>query len=77
VTVRRKGSEAIALRAPSPQRRHVGLDPGLIDKHQTVRIEAGLLGLPAPPPASDVGASLLKGKQSLFEPQPLPPQEQP
>ena len=56
-----------ALRAPATQRCHVGLDPGLIDKDQAPRIEAGLPRSPAAAPAGDVGASLLKGEQRFFE----------
>jgi hypothetical protein len=42
VTVRCEGTQALALWSPSAQRRHVGLDPGLIDEDQPAGIEAGL-----------------------------------
>ena len=42
MAVRRKAAQAIALGSPSAQRRHVGLDPGLIDEDQTPRVEIGL-----------------------------------
>jgi hypothetical protein len=47
-------------------RRHVGPYPGLVDEHQTRRIEAPLQRLPAAPVPGDVGARLLKGEQSFF-----------
>lgn len=40
MTVRRKAAQALALGFPAAQRGHVGLDPGLVDEHQSVRIEA-------------------------------------
>ena len=58
--------QTIALAAPSAQRRHAGLDPGLVDEHQAPWIEAGLPGSPALSPAGDVGASLLKREQCFF-----------
>ena len=42
VAAGREAAQAIALRPPSAQRRHVGLDPGLVDEDQTPRIEIGL-----------------------------------
>jgi hypothetical protein len=42
VTVRCEGPQAISLWSPPAQRRHIGLDPGLVDKDQPARIEAGL-----------------------------------
>jgi hypothetical protein len=59
-------SQAMTLRAPSAKRRHAGLDPGLVDEHQTPWIEACLPRPPASPPAGDIGAGLLKGEQCFF-----------
>ena len=42
-----KAVQPLTLRAPAAQRRHVGLDPGLVDEHQVVWIEAALPILPA------------------------------
>ena len=42
VTVRRKARHPFALRPPSSQRDHAGLDPGLVDEDQAPGIEAGL-----------------------------------
>ena len=75
--VQREAAQALALRSPAAQRRHVGLDPGLVDENQTSRIETGLPRSPASPPASDVGAPLLKREQRFFEAQPLAAQERP
>ena len=66
MTVRRKAAQALASGSPAAQRGHVGLDPGLVDEHQAVWIEAILQAAPALPPSRDVGAALLKGEQSFF-----------
>ena len=42
VATRHEAPHPITLGPPSAQRRHAGLDPGLIDEHQTPRIEMGL-----------------------------------
>ena len=42
VAMRRKAAQPLALGPPAAQRRHVGLDPGLVDEDQTPRIETGL-----------------------------------
>ena len=39
VTVWGKAAQSLALRSPAAKRSHVGLDPGLIDKHQPGRVE--------------------------------------
>ncbi len=39
VTVRSKTAQSFALRSPAAKRGHVGLDPGLVNKHQPVRIK--------------------------------------
>jgi transposase len=53
------------LGSPAAQRRHVGLDPRLIDKHQARSIYPALIRLPACPFTSDIGAVLL-GRQKRF-----------
>jgi|SoimicMinimDraft_5_1059733.scaffolds.fasta_scaffold00601_3 hypothetical protein len=57
--------ETLATRPPAAQRRHVGLDPRLIDKDQTRSVDPALTGLPAPPFTGDVGTILL-GRQKRF-----------
>jgi len=42
VAMWREASHPIALRPPSAQRSHAGLDPGFVNKDQTPRIEPGL-----------------------------------
>jgi hypothetical protein len=66
MSVGRKAAQALAFLSPAPQRRHVGLDPGLVDEDQLRRIEGGLPGPPPLPAARDVGARLLKGQQRFF-----------
>ena len=66
VAVRGKAPEAFAPRPPAPKRRHVGLDPGFVDKDQPLRIETGLKGSPALAPPRYIGAGLLKGEQRFF-----------
>lgn len=74
---RREAARARALRAPTAQRRHIGLDPGFVDENQTPGIEPGLPHPPASTPARDVGASLFKREQAFFETEAFPAQEQP
>ena len=66
VAVRGEAVQRLALQPPASQRRHVGLDPGLVDEDQSTRIEAGLPRPPALPSAGDVGTGLLKGEQRFF-----------
>jgi hypothetical protein len=66
VAVRSKAAQPLALHAPSAQRRHVGLDPGLVDEDHASGIEIALDGPPAPTPASNAGTRLLKGEQRFF-----------
>ena len=54
------------LSSRSPRYSHVGLDPGLIDEHQAVRVQPAFQGLPPRPLAGDRVAGLLKGEQSFF-----------
>ncbi len=54
------------LWSPASDRRHVGLDPGLINEDQPVGIEVLLQGLPSLSSAGDIATSLLKGKQRFF-----------
>jgi hypothetical protein len=66
VAVRSEAAQALALGAPAAQRRHVGLDPGLVDEDELPGIEAGLPGAPAPTPTGNVGAGLFKREQRFF-----------
>ena len=64
--MRREAAQALALGAPAAQRGHVGLDPGLVDEHQALRVETSLQRAPAAAPASDVVTRLLEGEQRFF-----------
>lgn len=66
MTVRGEAAQAFAFKTPSAQRRHIGLDPRLVDEDQPARVEACLKGAPALASPGDVGASLLKGEQRFF-----------
>jgi hypothetical protein len=58
--------QSLAFCAPAPDRRHVGLDPGLINEDQPFGIEMILQALPPLSFASDIGTSLFKGEQRFF-----------
>jgi hypothetical protein len=66
VAVRREAAQTLAFWRPSPQRCHIGLDPGLVDEDQALRIQAGLPRSPAPPSAGDIGTALFKSEQRFF-----------
>jgi hypothetical protein len=66
VSVRGETAQALAARSPAVEGRHVGLDPGFIDKDQAARVEVGLEGPPALSPAGNIGTGLLKGEQCFF-----------
>ena len=57
-----KRSKALTLLVPATQRCHIGLDPGLIDEHQSFGIKAALPCLPPQAPASNIGTGLFKSK---------------
>ena len=67
--MRSLGHQSAALWTPAAQRRHVRLDPGLVDEHEARRIDAGLPRLPALAFACDVRTILLAGEQAFFEAQ--------
>ena len=66
LTVRNLGFEPLAARCPTPQRRHVGLRPGLIQKHQAPGIDAALILGPLRPPPRYVGTILFAGDHGFF-----------
>ena len=49
VAVRHLGLDPLAARRPAPERRHVGLGPGLVDEHQAGGIDAILILRPLRP----------------------------
>ena len=64
--LRNLGVEPLTARRPSPERRHVGLGPGLVDEDQALRRDAVLVLDPLRPPAGDVGAILFAGVHGFF-----------
>lgn len=66
MAVRGIATQPLALLSPSPDRRHIGLDPGFIDEHQTPGIEIRLPALEAFTPSGDVAARLLRCEQCFF-----------
>jgi len=68
VAIRNLGHEPLPARRPSPERRHVGFRPGLVDEHQALRIDPSLPVRPRDAPARDVGSIALAGDDGFFEP---------
>jgi hypothetical protein len=66
VAMRHVGLDPLPSRRPSPQRRHVGFSPSLVDEDQPGRIDPAAVFAPLRAPADDVGASLFGGNQRLF-----------
>ena len=58
--------QALTAWAPAAQRRHVGFDPGFVNKDETGRVDARLIFQPLFPAAPDIGTALLAGDQCLF-----------
>lgn len=65
-TMRHLGRQALTVRAPAAQRRHIGLGPGLVDEDEAGGIDAILVGLPLLASPRHVGAIALAGDQRLF-----------
>lgn len=66
VPMRREVHQAFSLSPPATQRRHIGLDPSLINEDEAFGIKPALPGFPTLPPAGDRRAGLLKGEQGFF-----------
>lgn len=60
------GDELCSSRRPAPDRRHVGLRPGLIDEDEASGIKPTLILLPLGSPARDLRPQLLDGEQRFF-----------
>ncbi len=63
---RHLGLEPVAPRRPSPERRHVGLGPRLVDEDQALRIDALAILDPLRPSSPDVEAILFAGQHGFF-----------
>jgi hypothetical protein len=59
--LRDPADQALTARRPTVRAGHVGLGPGLIDKDETLKINAPLIAPPTGALASDVGPLLLGG----------------
>jgi len=66
MAMRGVAGQPLASGAPSPNGRHIGLDPGLIEKDQMLRREPALISAPPISPAGDVGVVLLTGQKAFF-----------
>jgi hypothetical protein len=66
VAERRRPWQALSARRPAPQRRHVGLGPGLVDEDQAGWVDARSVFQPLRPAADDIRPALLAGNQRLF-----------
>jgi hypothetical protein len=66
MAVRHLRGQSFTAQRPAAKRRHVGLGPRLVDEHQTLRIDAVLIGLPLRPPARHVGPVALAGRYGFF-----------
>ena len=62
----RRCLKTLPTRPPAAQRRHVGFDPGLVDKNQARSVDPALMGLPADPFTGDVGPILLGRQKGFF-----------
>lgn len=66
MAMRCEAAQTLALHRPAAQGSHVGLDPCLVDEHQTPGIKPTLPNPPAPPPAGHRRPALFKSEQRFF-----------
>ena len=66
VAIRNLGHEPLPAPRPSPERRHVGFRPGLVDEDQALRIDLALPVRPLDAPARDVGSVAFAGDEGFF-----------
>ena len=64
--LRHLGGEPLAARRPSPERRHVGLGPCLVNEDQALWIDPALIFRPLLAPSRDVGTVPFAGDQGFF-----------
>jgi hypothetical protein len=60
------GDQPLAAWSPTPERRHVGLGPGLVDEDQAPGIKLCLILLPLRAPSRDPRPVPLAGEQRFF-----------
>ena len=70
-----QGGDEDHRRPPAAGAGHVGLGPGLVDEHQSARVNPVLVSLPSRPLASHVGSILFGGVQALFQGDPIAGEE--
>lgn len=58
--------QALTFEAPATQRRHVGLDPRLVDEDETFGIETPLQSPPSRAATGDILTPLFEGEQGFF-----------
>jgi len=63
---RSASEQLVTSRCPAPDRRHVGLGPGLVDEDEASGIKPTLILLPLLPPAGDLRTQLFDGEQRFF-----------
>jgi hypothetical protein len=66
MAVRHLGFEPQAPSRPAPQRRHVGLGPGLIEEDQAAGVDPALILNPLRSPSRDVRTILFASHQCFF-----------
>ena len=65
-SMRRIIDKPLTLHSPTPDRGHIGLDPCLVDKHQTFGINPTLPGFPATTLSGNAGASPAQERTEFF-----------
>ena len=65
-TVGNLGVKPAATRCPSPQGRHIGPGPGLVDEDQSLSFDATLIFCPLGPPPRDRGSIAFASRHAFF-----------
>jgi hypothetical protein len=66
MAMRYSGDQRLAALTPAAGARHVGFDPGFVNKHQAVRVKSMLMGLPAASEPRHLRPVPLAGDQRFF-----------
>jgi hypothetical protein len=66
MAIRHLGVEPLADRCPAPQRSHVGLGPGFVDKNEASGVRPALILLPLLASPGHLGPQLFGGKNAFF-----------
>ena len=65
--VRNLGVKSVSARRPSPQRRHIGPGPGLVDEDQPLSFDAILILCPLDSSPRDLGSVAFASRHAFFE----------